>query len=105
MISKNNPGLYNSKAHIPPETAFALGTQSVEKVKKQHEIDMPNANYIQLALIGARVGLVCVPLTTLTSPQHEEVKQTWDLHWVCKGFWIPTCIGNGKCMHWGPCPS
>ena len=46
MISKSNPGLYNSKDHIPPETAFALGTQCVEKVKKQHEIDMPNAGHV-----------------------------------------------------------
>ena len=33
-----------SIAHIPPETAFRLGTQREEKVHKQHEIDMPDAN-------------------------------------------------------------
>ena len=32
------------EAHIPPETASMLGTQHKQKVHKQHEIDVPNAN-------------------------------------------------------------
>ena len=52
-----------SKAHIPPETTFALATQCEENVHKQAEIDManakvPNANrnymYIPRAHVGSR---------------------------------------------------
>ena len=35
---------YGLWAHIPPETAFALGSQHEERLHNQHEIDMPNVN-------------------------------------------------------------
>ena len=50
-----------SKAYIPPDTTFALGTQCKQKRDKQHETDMPyshiaNVKYIPPARIGPCVG-------------------------------------------------
>ena len=36
--------LCTPKAHIPPETSFALGSQCKQKGDKQHEMYMPKAN-------------------------------------------------------------
>ena len=54
---------YYSKTHIPPKTAFVLGTQPEEKGDKKHEIDMPNANpkatIIPLLALGS-FALLCL---------------------------------------------
>ena len=41
-------GLRKLKAHIPPETAYALGNNAGKKGNKQHGIDMPNAKPPQM---------------------------------------------------------
>ena len=35
---------HKTKAHIPPETTFALAKKRREYIDKQHEIDKPKAN-------------------------------------------------------------
>ena len=56
------------EAHIPPEMAFALGSQ--RKQNKQHEMYMPNvspnsrgpnATYIPPVLLGLALGLLGLP--------------------------------------------
>ena len=44
LISFTSPGYGTSKAHIPPEIVFTLGTQREGAGNKQHEMYMPNAN-------------------------------------------------------------
>ena len=70
------------KAHIPPETAFAMGTQREQKLDKQLEINMPNTTpnargrdgfvKVSVGSIGVRVGSlwVCIGSARVFGYQH-----------------------------------
>ena len=60
-----------TKAHIPPETAFAMCTECKQKLGHQHKSNMPNmkhnphlpnANFILPARDGARIGTAIVSI-------------------------------------------
>ena len=82
---------YRLKAHVPPETTYALATQHEQKLDKQHEIDMPNAIpskkspdatiYHLLSLGVALGGDVNIRV---------RVRSAGVLCWVCVFFLIPT---------------
>ena len=67
------------KAHIPPETAFALTTKREEKVHKQHEMYMPNAKTQRQ---GPNATYIPLEMGFAFATQREEIytkkmKCTW----------------------------
>ena len=80
----------HTKARLPSENAFALGTKRKEKGDKQHEIDMANAQHKLSARIGVVVGSAMVrkwsSIVCIRSARLFRSKQVG--------------TGNAKCSRW-----
>ena len=80
-----NIDILYSKAHIPPETAFALTTKREGKVHKQHEMYMPNA---KTQSQGPNATYIPLEMGFAFATQREEIytkkmKCTWPMQEIC----------------------
>ena len=79
------------KARIPPEITFALATQHKEKVHKQEEIDMdnanPNANLPNATIFHRALGLVLGTLGLVLGTFAAALGTLG----LALGLWISTC--------------
>ena len=81
--------LEGSKAHIPPDIVFALGTQLKCKLDKQHETDISNANLTRKlpnATIFHRLALGFVLVQIIVWFVRTHVGMVW------------TCVGSTRVM-------